>query len=448
MSTLLLTLASLALPQVPQQGPPPALPVDSTPVVAFESVSVVPMDRERILDGQTVVVRDGKIAEIGPSDQVQVPEGAVRVNGRGKYLMPGIAEMHAHVPAGDDPLLETYMALYVLTGATTVRAMLGTPDQLDYRKLIASGQMLGPTLFAVGPPFTGSNTKKPEDGEAKVREYHSAGFDVLKILPGLKRETYDAILKTARELNMPISGHVPTSVGVRHAIESGQSIEHLDGYLEDMGSDRGKMAELVQLTTAAGIWNCPTMDVWKTVLGLRDPDELLRDRPEVQYLPRQLVDQWTQRVTGLRHKGPVRFALEGLGMSRSPETAAPLRDSLLKALSDGGARLLLGSDSPQVFSVPGFSLAHEMDAMVAAGLSTWTVLSAATRNPAEFFGRSAEFGTVEVGKRADLLLVDGNPLDDIRNVHRQSGVMLRGRWLSAEEINRQLAQIAARWKAQ
>jgi imidazolonepropionase-like amidohydrolase len=417
-------------------------------MVVFEEVSVVPMDRERVLDGQTVVVRDGKIAEIGPSDRVQVPAGALRVDGRGKFLMPGIAEMHAHVPSRDDPMLETVMALYVLTGATTIRAMMGTPDQLEYRKQIASGELFGPTLFAVGTPFTGANTKDAKDAETKVREYHAAGFDVLKIFPGLTREEYDAILSTARELHMPISGHVPTSVGVRHAIESGQSIEHLDGYLEEIGHDRKRIPELVQLTINAGIWNTPTMDVWKTILGLRDPEDLIRDRPEVQYMPRQLVTQWTNRVRELRHRSPVRLALEGLGMSRSAEDIAALRDSLLRALSDGGAKLLLGSDSPQAFSVPGFSLAHEMDAMVAAGLSTWTVLSAATRNPAEYFGRSAEFGTVEVGKRADLLLVDGNPLDDIRNVHRQAGVMVRGRWLPGEEINRRLAQIAAAWKGQ
>jgi Amidohydrolase family len=446
MSTLLLALTSLLLPSaLPHQGPTPPAPADST-VVAFDSVTVVPMDRERVLDRQTVVVRDGKIAEIGPSNSVQVPAGAIRVNGKGKYLMPGIAEMHAHVPSRDDPTLDAVMALYVLTGATTVRAMLGKPDQLEYRKEIASGLLLGPTLFAVGPPFNGDNTKNPQDGEAKVRQYHAAGFDVLKIFPGMNRETYDAILRTARELHMPISGHVPPSVGVRHAIESGQSIEHLDGYLEDIGRDRGRIQELVQLTTKAGIWNCPTMDVWKTLLGLRDPDELLRDRPEVQYMPRQLVDRWTRAVREMGGRSPVRLALEGLGMSRSPADLAALRDSLLRALSDGGARLLLGSDSPQAFSVPGFSLAHEMDAMVAAGLSNWTVLSAATRNPAEFFGRSAEFGTVEVGKRADLLLLDGNPLEDIRSVHRQAGVMVRGRWLPAEEISRRLAQIAAAWK--
>jgi cytosine/adenosine deaminase-related metal-dependent hydrolase len=190
------------------------------------------------------------------------------------------------------------------------------------------------------------------------------------------------------------------------------------------------------------------MDVWKTILGFRDPDELLRERPELRYLPRKLVDQWTARVRELRRKSPVRAALEGLGLGTSAEDVVALRDSLLHALSNGGARLLLGSDSPQVFSVPGFSLAHEMEAMVAAGVPTWEVLLAATRNPAEYFGRSDEFGTIAVGKRADLILVDGDPLADIRNVHRQSGVMVRGRWLPADEIRRRLDEIARQWNSE
>lgn len=449
MSALLLTLASLvAVAPSARQAAAKGPSDDTTAVVAFESVSVVPMDQERILDSQTVIVRDGKIAEIGPSGGVPVPTGAQRVDGRGKYLMPGIAEMHAHVPARDDPMLETAMALYVLTGATTIRAMMGTPDQLEYRRQIASGELFGPTLFAVGPPFDGKNISGPDDAAAKVREYHAAGFDVLKIFSGPSRAEYDAILGTARELHMPVSGHVPASVGVRHAIESGQSIEHLDGYVEEIGGNWKRIPDLVRLTKAAGVWNTPTMDVWKTILGLRDAEALFRERPEIQYMPRPVVDQWSRRVRELHRKNPVRGALERLGIGTSAEDVAALRDSLLRALSQGGARLLLGSDSPQVFNVPGFSLAHEMEAMVAAGLPTWDVLAAATRNPAEYFGRSAEFGTVEVGKRADLILVDGNPLADIRNVHRQAGVMLRGRWLPAEEISRRLAQIAQQWKSE
>ena len=442
-------LASLILaPAAASQGEAPGPLSDTLTVTVFEDVNLVPMDRERVLEGQSVVIRGDRIAEIGARAGVRVPAGARRIDGRGKYLMPGIAEMHAHVPARDDPALETVMALYVLTGATTVRAMMGTPDQLDYRRRIAAGEMLGPTLFAVGPPFSGKTTHGPEDARGQVREYHAAGFDVLKIYPGLTRAEYDAILQTARELHMPISGHVPSSIDVRHAIASGQSIEHLDGYLEDIGGDRRRIPQLVRLTVEAGIWNTPTMDVWKTILGLRDPDSLRRERPEVQYLPHRTVDEWVGRVRDLRRKGPVRGVLERMGLRTSAGEIAALRDTLLSALYDGGARLLLGSDSPQVFSVPGFSLAQEMEAMVAAGAPPWAVLEAATRNPAEYFGRSDEFGTVEVGKRADLILIEGDPIADVRNVHRQAGVMLRGQWLPAEEIRRRLEEIAQRWRSE
>lgn len=441
-ATVILLTSLLGAPAAGAQAPG-----DSLALAAFEDVNVVPMDQERVLEGQTVLVRGDRIAAVGPSGTVEVPAAALRIDGHGKYLMPGIAEMHAHVPAADDPLLETAMALYVLTGTTTVRAMMGTPDQLEYRRRIAAGDMLGPTLFAVGPPFTGKTVHGVDDARRQVREDHEAGFDVLKIFPGLSREEYDAILATARELHMPISGHVPSNVGVRHAIESGQSIEHLDGYLEAIGGDRRRIDELVQLTVRAGIWNTPTMDVWRTILGLREPDSLAAERPETRFVPRRLVEVWSRQVRDLRRKSPVRGALERMGLRTSAAEVAALRDSLLYTLYRSGARLLLGSDSPQVFNVPGFSLAHEMDAMVAAGLPPWAVLVAATRNPAEFFGRSSEFGTVEVGKRADLILIGGNPLEDIRNVHRQAGVMLRGRWLPADEISRRLDQIAAHWQS-
>jgi imidazolonepropionase-like amidohydrolase len=419
-------------------------PTDSTPV-AFTDVAVLPMDRERVLEGQTVIVRRGRIEAVGPSGSVRVPAGAVRIPGRGKYLMPGIAEMHAHVPGEQNPQAVDIMALYVLTGATTIRGMNGTPFQFELRRRIGAGEILGPTLFAVAPPFSGGSIGTPDDERRKVREYKAAGYDVLKIYPGIPRETYDAIVATAREVGIPYSGHVPPEVGLRHAIASRQSVEHLDGYVEASRGDPAAIAELAHATREAGIWNTPTMDVWKTILGTRSTDELRR-RPELVYLRPEVIDAWVRQTAQFaRGNGSFwRTALEQVGMRESPADIVALRDRILQALHRAGARLVLGADSPQVFSVPGFSLAHEMRAMVEAGVPTYAVLEAATRNPAAFFGREAEFGTVEPGKRADLILVEGNPLQDIRNVHRQAGVMVRGRWLPKEEIDRRLADIARR----
>jgi imidazolonepropionase-like amidohydrolase len=421
----------------------PQVPAD-TAVIAFTDVSVIPMDRQRVLEAHTVVVQGGRITALGPAASVRVPAGARRVDGRGKYLMPGIAEMHAHVPGEQNPQAVDIMALYALTGATTIRGMNGTPFQHELRRRIAAGEILGPTLFAVAPPFSGQSVGSPDDEKRKVREYKAAGYDVLKIYPGIPKETYDAIVATAREVGIPYAGHVPPEVGLRHAIASRQSVEHLDGYVETSRGDDAAIAELARATREAGIWNSPTMDVWKTILGTRSTDELRR-RPELIYMRPEVTEAWVKQ-TAQFSRGSGSFwqsALEQVGMRQSPAEIVALRDRILVALHRAGARLLLGADSPQVFSVPGFSLAREMRAMVEAGVPTYAVLEAATKNPAAFFGREAEFGTVEVGKRADLILLDGNPLEDIRNVHRQAGVMVRGQWLPKAEVERKLAEIAA-----
>jgi len=412
---------------------------------AFTDVTVVPMDRERLLERQTVLIRGDRIAAIGAADSIPVPAGTARVDGRQKYLMPGIAEMHAHVPGEDSPAAVEMMALYALTGATTIRAMLGTPYQHELRRRIENGEILGPTLFMVAPPFSGHSTRTADEARRKVREYAAAGYHVLKIFPPMSRDVYDAITSTARTVGIRYAGHVPPEVGLRHAIEERQSVEHLDGYVEASRGDERAIADLARATREAGIWNSATMDVWKTLLGTRSLDDLRR-RPELQYLPRPMVEEWAKQTAELSRGGLGRRALEQMGVRRSAMDIIALRDQILLALYRTGAGLILGADSPQVYSVPGFSLGHEMRAMVQAGVPTYAVLEAATKNAAAFFGQEAEFGTVAVGKRADLILVEGNPLEDVRNVHRQAGVMVRGRWLPKDEIQRMLDEIARKWR--
>jgi Amidohydrolase family len=418
---------------------------DTAGSVAFTDVTVVPMDRERLLERRTVLVRGDRIVAIGAADSIRLPAGTTRVDGRQRYLMPGIAEMHAHVPGEDNPAAVEIMALYALTGATTIRGMLGTAYQHELRRRIESREILGPTLFMVAPPFSGNSTRTAAEARRKVREYSAAGYHVLKIFPPMSREVYDAITGTAREVGIRYAGHVPPEVGLRHAIEERQSIEHLDGYVEASRGDERAIADLARATRDAGIWNAATIAVWKTILGTRSLDELRR-RPELQYFPRPMVEQWAQQTAEFSPASFWRRALEQMRVRRSAMDVVALRDRILQALHRAGAGLILGADSPQVFSVPGFSLAHEMGAMVQAGVPAYAVLEAATKNPAVFFGQEKEFGTVEVGKRADLILVEGNPLEDIRNVHRQAGVMVRGRWLPKDEIQRRLDEIARKWQ--
>jgi imidazolonepropionase-like amidohydrolase len=416
------------------------------PVVAFVNVNVVPMDRDRVVAGQTVVVRDGRIAAVGPSASTTVPAGAVRVDGQGKYLMPGLAEMHGHVPPPNQPAqyIEDVLVLYFANGVTTVRGMQGAPGQLELRDRVNKGELVGPTLYLAGPSFNGNAVKTPEQAVQMVREQKSQGWDLLKVQGGLSVATYDAMARTAKEVGIPFAGHVPADVGLLHAIEMGQqTYDHIDGFIEYLGGAKGpvdevKLREIVRRVREQGAWIVPTMAVWETLQGTLD-DKTLTAYPELKYMPVQQVQQWTLALQ------------KRLSNPQLNQAAAKLvidnRMRILRALHEGGVRILLGTDAPQQFSVPGFSIHREMTRMIAAGMTPYDVVKSGTQSVGAYFKDRDDFGTIEVGKRADLVLVDANPLQNVANIARRSGVMARGRWLTEKDIQARLDRIASANKA-
>jgi imidazolonepropionase-like amidohydrolase len=416
------------------------------PVVAFVNVNVVPMDRDRVVAGQTVVVRDGRIAAVGPSASTTVPAGAVRVDGQGKYLMPGLAEMHGHVPPPNQPVqyIEDVLFLYFANGVTTVRGMQGAPGQLELRDRVNKGELVGPTLYLAGPSFNGNAVKTPEQAVQMVREQKSQGWDLLKVQGGLSVATYDAMARTAKEVGIPFAGHVPADVGLLHAIEMGQqTYDHIDGFIEYLGGAKGpvdeaKLREIVRRVREQGAWIVPTMAVWETLQGTLD-DKTLTAYPELKYMPVQQVQQWTLALQ------------KRLSNPQFNQAAAKLvidnRMRILRALHEGGVRILLGTDAPQQFSVPGFSIHREMTRMIAAGMTPYDVVKSGTQSVGAYFKDRDDFGTIEVGKRADLVLVDANPLQNVANIARRSGVMARGRWLTEKDIQARLDRIASANKA-
>lgn len=412
-------------------------------LTAFVNVNAVPMDREHVLQDWTVVVGDGKVIAMGPSSSTPVPEGATTIDGRGKYLMPGLAEMHGHLPSpesSDPEYLESILYLFVANGVTTVRGMQGAPGQLELRERAARGEIISPQLFLAGPAFSGGTVKSPEDAIARVKQQKAEGWDLLKVLPGLSLESYDAMAKTAQELFIPFAGHVPQAVGVEHALESRQeTIDHLDMFIENLGgSDRplteAEMRPLVEKTVKSGVWLVPTMYVWETLRGPVSFEERT-SLPELKYLPRETVEQWTKSL-GSRLKNP-KFDAE------AAKHYIDNRMKLLKMLSDQGARILLGSDAPQQFNVPGFSIHREMERMIAAGMTPFQVLHSGTAAVGRHFRLAESFGQVAIGHRADFILLNANPLEDVANVQQREGVMLHGRWIPEAEIQKQLARIAA-----
>jgi imidazolonepropionase-like amidohydrolase len=385
------------------------------------------MTREIVLNNQTVVVRNGRIAAVGPASSVNVPQGATRIDGRGKFLMPGLAEMHGHIPGQNMQFAERVSFLYVAGGVTTVRGMQGHPNQFELRKRVESGELIGPRMFLSSPPLSGNNVTDVATAEAIVRAHKVAGYDLLKIHEGLQPAVYDRIVATAREVNIPFGGHVPNDVGVVKALESRQtSIDHLDNYI-DVIQNELDIPPLVEQTVKAGVAQVPTMPLWEVIKGLHDPATMM-DRAELRYMPTQIVEGWRNTVANIRGQ-------------TNPQNAAreiELRNKLLKAMSDAGAVLLLGSDAPQLFSVPGFSVQREMETWAAAGIPAFKILQAGTTAVATYLNDEANSGTVAVGKRADLLLLDANPLQDVRNVARKSGVMVNGRWLPWGDIEKRL----------
>ncbi len=433
---------------------------------AFVDVSVLPMDRERVLAGQTVLVADGRIIRMGAAAEVDVPDGATAIDGRGRYLMPGVAEMHGHYPDPDArEFTEAVLYLYVANGVTLVRGMQGGAGHLPLRDAIEAREIVGPRLLVCAPSMSGDNVTRPEDARRLVRDAAAAGFDHLKVSEGLTPEVYSAIAETAREVGLTFSGHVSNFVGLYESLEQGQStIDHLDNYLEAMIEDREVVAGLglldlprlaaqideanignvIAATVEAGAGVVPTEVLWETLLGGRTGAEILAELPETRYWVRQSlpgiasgVNRWVQQTDGRS------TALPG------PDAGRPvieLRRRLIKELHDAGVPVLLGTDSPQVFSVPGFSIHREMQVMVESGLTPFQVLHAGTNAVADFLG-AEDFGQVAEGQRADLVLLNANPLDDIGHFADSAGVMVNGQWLSRSEIDARLAEIEALMEA-
>jgi imidazolonepropionase-like amidohydrolase len=412
--------------------------------IAFTNVSVVAMTSNRVLANQTVIVINDRITAIGSGGSTRVPEGATRIDGKGKFLMPGLAEMHGHIPnpaQATKEYIDDVLFLYVANGITTVRGMQGTPGQLDLREAAKRGDVIAPTLYLAGPAFNANSVKSTEDAIGRVKQQKTEGWDLLKVLPGLTVENYDAMARTAKDVGIPFAGHVPAAVGVPHALEMGQlTIDHLDGYAEHLDGkskpiDEKGVQDLVARTKKAGTAMVPTLFVWETLQG----PVTLESRtglPELRYLPRAVVDPWIKSLTG-RLNNP----------QYNAETAKLYIDNrmrIMKALYAGGVTIMLGSDAPQQFNVPGFSILHEMKRMQDAGMSVYDVIKSGTATVGEHFKAKDDFGTIAVGKRADLILVNANPLQSLDNVAKRSGVMIRGRWLPESDIQARLTQIAAR----
>ena len=443
----------------------------SAQTVAFTNVSVIPMDRERVLANQTVVIRNGLIAEIGDGKKVKLPKDAVRIDGAGKYLIPGLVDMHTHLLSDSDEYPDSIgpheLRVMVANGVTTVRFMIGTPELLTLRSRSAKSEIEAPTIFVASPHLTGKEqgnnfvVNTPEEAREAVRKSKAAGYDFIKVTTFIKAEVYEAAVDEAAKQNIRVVGHADSRfVGVERAWKAKQQIEHLDGYMELLlrddapmkGSvsdiyiynpdnwksfdyiDESKIPEVARRTVASNPYVNPTHHFMKNSFGrLRTEDEI-RKQLDFRFYPPKVQQQWLDFYKKNRFINTVSLEQRARWIK--------LREKLIKAIYDAGGRIMTGSDTPEFLWLYGFGMHHELKALKEAGLSNYAVLEAATRNPSMFLGTLEKVGTIEKGKRADLILLNANPLDDISATENRAGVMLKGKWHGQQELNAWLDESA------
>ncbi|MEK6407639.1 MAG: amidohydrolase family protein [Acidobacteriota bacterium] len=428
-------------------------------IVAFINVNVVPMDEERVIEGQTVIVRDGVIAALGPTDKVKVPAGALRIDGRGKYLMPGLADMHVHFEVFNELANTAMLRLFVANGVTTVLNLYGTPAFLELRERVARGETLGPAIYTSGPFISNApvSTPTPEEAERMVVAQKRAGYDLIKIHGDFSREAYHKLFEVARREGMRVIGHLPRNLGIEAAFEEKQdAIAHAEEYLYAyfffkpptspaeasreaqlrwIADQASRIPSVAQATARAGIWVSPTLTVYSGIARQVDDIDAVLKRPEMKYLPPWIAS----RFEASNNTYVQRFKKE---TAKGFFARADLLSKLVKGLRDAGVQMLAGTDTPVPSVVPGFSLHDELRELVSAGLTPYEALQTATANAAEFL-RTDKFGTVSVGKAADMILVEGDPLKDVNNASRRTGVMTRGRWFTEDELRKMLDGMAA-----
>lgn len=423
--------------------------------IVITGVSVIPMNKDTVLSNQTVVIKDGRIITISDVKKIKFTKEALIIDGKGKFLLPGLAEMHAHVPPVDDlAQMKEVMLLFMVNGVTTIRGMLGHPRHLELRSKIQSGEIPAPRFFTSGPSLNGNSVTSAAQADEMVRAQKLAGYDFLKLHPGLTKENFAAIVKTAKEVSMPFAGHVSYDVGVWRAIDAGYAtIEHLDGFIESLvpgieniseqengifglysaaKADESKIPALMKALREKNIWVVPTQSLAERWFSPHKDADAYRNDAEMKYVTPAMLNNWVNAKKNLE-KQPQYNA-------QSTEHFIALRRKLIKACADNGVGLLLGSDAPQVFDVPGFSVHHELKYMVDAGLTTFQALQMGTVNVGKFYN-NPDMGVIRKGALADLILLNGNPLADINQTKNIEGVLVNGRWVSKQSINKILQSL-------
>lgn len=401
---------------------------------AFVNVSVLPMDRDVVLRNQTVLVREGVIVALGSATQILLPEDAVQIDGTGRFLMPGLSDLHVHLEHEAD------LPVYLASGVTTLLDLGAPPVLLTWRERVKAGTLLGPQLFVSyfidGPGGRYHVAATTDDARQAIQSASENGYDYIKVYNSLTSDQFDVIMEAATAHDLAVIGHGVRAPGLTHILDAGQIlIVHAEEFLYTFfrhQTDRSRIPEVVDLTKRTGIYVLPNLSTYEVItrqIGRPALIDSFLAMDQAAHLHPDFHTSWKD--------GRYTRANENL----NPRLAF-LRD-LTRAFSDAGVPLLLGTDSPGIPGMfPGASIHQDLRNMVEAGLSPYQALSAGTRTAGQFIRETLPsaplFGIITEGARADLVLLAGNPLEDLTYAEHPLGVMVNGTWWPADALHNYL----------
>ena len=424
--------------------------------VLFENVQVVDFSTEANDQPMDVLVSEGLIISVDPSsDDRADPSGDTQiVDGAGRYLMPGLADMHAHIASEEGGLA------YLVNGITTVRNLTGSVFHSAFNAQVLSGDLPGPRIYTTGPIIDGSEPVRPDisvavadaaEARGAVRAQKRSGFSAIKLYENLTPEAFTAAAETAEEMDMQVSAHTPRSMAVTDLLDLKiDTIEHLDGYADALARDgfeprnsrfpeqeywnaldETKIDALVGLTLAAGTWNSPTLTLTGTRYdALADVDAFMA-QDAFQIIPAEDVEYWPQAEQWMKY-----YVGGAAGEAAS-------QGRMVKALFDAGAPLLLGTDAPNPFVIPGYAIHREIENWRNAGIPLNDILRIATSEAARYLGKDNEAGRIAAGMQADLILLNNDPRLDSSTLEKPAGVMVAGHWRNRTELDRHIRRCTA-----
>jgi imidazolonepropionase-like amidohydrolase len=405
------------------------------------------------------------------SDKAKAGNGVTEIDGTGKYLIPGLFDMHTHFfyEQGENRnTCDAELKMMLANGLTTVRIECGDPVYLEVRDKKRKGAVAGPELFVSSPQFVGAwpwegkvfaaICTTPAEADQAVRKFKKEGYDEIKITFMVKRDVYDQIIKTAKEVGIKVTGHVGPLVKLPAALAAGEQIEHMDEFIDillpdtsynhgqsvsDMNIwrknawatvpflDESKITVLVNMVKTSGVYVTPTNFFFLSCFGEGMTEEQYKQRPDYKYIPSKILEErWNIKERYWKNAPP----------EESRKKYVHLRKKMTYELWKAGVKLMAGSDSPEWFLVQGFAIHDELETFVKAGLTPFAALQTATINPAVYLGIYKRNGSVEQGKEADLILLDKNPLEDIRNTRTIVGVFNDRKWHDRNTLDQLLAE--------